>query len=167
MKNLEIKAKYKNHAKLRKLLEKIGTRFIEKKRQIDTYFIVPHGRLKLREKNSGISDLIYYKRGEKTLKRWSNYYLYHSSSPKELKKILSRVFLVSIIVDKQRTIYRYKNARVHIDKVKKMGNFMEIEVEVKKGENQAKNLMEELLNHLRIPQRNFIRQSYSDLLMRK
>ena len=167
MKNLEIKAEYRNHKELEKLLKRLGARVVESMRQIDTYFSIPTGRLKLREINKEKAELIYYQRGEKATERWSNYHLYSCVNPKELKSFLSKVFTTKVVVDKKRTLYYYRNARIHIDVVKHLGNFMEIEVEVKKGEIQAEKLMKELLDYLKIPQRSFIKKSYSDLLSTK
>jgi adenylate cyclase class IV len=42
---------------------------------------------------------------------------------------------------------------------------MEIEVMVKKGEKQAKELMDFLLKELQIPKEDFVKVSYSDLLL--
>lgn len=165
MRNLEIKAKYRNQTNLERLLGDIGVRFVESMHQIDTYFSVPTGRLKLREIDNKRAELIYYQRGEKSNKRWSDYYLYPCSNPKELKLFLSKALAIKVVVDKKRTLYQYRDARIHVDKVKNLGNFMEIEIEVKKEKDQARHLMKELLDHLKIPQEHFIKKSYSDLLM--
>lgn len=167
MRNLEIKARYINHAILKRLLRKIGAQFVKSMRQTDTYFSIPVGRLKLREIDGKSAELIYYQRDEKATKLWSDYYTYTVKNPKELKEFLDRIFSIKVVVDKVRVLYRYKNAKIHIDRVRKLGNFIEIEVEVKKGENQAKKLMGELLNYLKIPKRYFIKKSYSDLLIAK
>lgn len=167
MENLEIKAEYRNHENLERLLKKIGAKFVKSMHQVDTYFSVPSGRLKLREIDNKGTVLIYYRRGEKDNKRWSDYYLYSCSNPKELKLFLSKAFIIKVVVDKKRILYRYHNARIHIDTVKDLGNFMEIEVEVKKGKNQANKLMKELLSYLKIPETHFFKGSYSDLLTKK
>lgn len=136
-------------------------------RQVDTYFTVPHGRLKLRILNSTNSELIFYNRKENSNQRWSNYYTFHISQPKKFIDFLKAAFNIKIVVDKTRTLYRYKNAIIHLDKVANLGQFIEIEIEVKKGELQAKKLMAELLERLKTPKENFIKQSYSDLLLAK
>jgi len=164
MRNLEIKTEYRNHKNLERLLNEIGAKFVESMHQIDTYFSIPIGRLKLREIDNERAELIYYQRGEKSNKRWSDYYLYSCVNPKELKSFLNKIFPIKIVVNKKRVLYQYCNAKIHIDEVKKLGNFMEIEIEVKRGKNQAENLMKELLDYLKIPQRHFIKKSYSDLL---
>jgi predicted adenylyl cyclase CyaB len=164
MKNLEIKARFENLKKLEKLLQKIGARKTETMHQIDTYFHVPKGRLKLRELAKNSAYLVYYERSDKTTKRFSNYYTYDINDQKKFKELFERVLGVKVTIDKKRLLYMYKNARIHVDIVKNLGTFMEIEVEVKKGNKQAKNLMEEILQHLKIPKSDFIKESYSDLI---
>lgn len=165
MQNLEIKAKYEDHKKLQRILKQIGARVVMRSRQIDTYFAVPHGRLKLREYGAPSAELVFYERAERSIRRWSDYYVYHCKNPKELKAFLKKIFSVLVVVNKQRALYRYQNAKIHVDRVRPLGNFMEIEVEVTKGKVQARRMMESLLRRLQIPKKDFIKQSYSDLLM--
>jgi len=166
MKNLEVKAKFKDLGKLKSLLVELGAKKTETMHQVDTYFRVPKGRLKLRELTKTSAYLIYYERGESKMERWSNYYRYDVRNPGEFRDFFTKALGVNIVVDKRRILYMYKNARIHVDSVKKLGTFMEIEVEVKKGDKQAKCLMKELLDHLKIPKSDFIKKSYSDLLAR-
>jgi adenylate cyclase class 2 len=164
MKNLEIKARFTNLKKLEKLLQKLGARKTETMHQIDTYFHVPKGRLKLRELAKNDAYLVYYERSDKTTRRFSNYYTYDVRDQKKFKELFERALGIMIIVDKKRLLYMYKNARIHVDIVKNLGTFMEIEVEVKKGNRQAEKLMRELLQYLKIPRSDFIKESYSDLI---
>jgi len=164
MKNLEIKAKISNIARYRILCKKIGARYVWTQRQVDTYFRVPQGRLKLREAGNQGSELIYYRRQEKTNTRWSDYDIMPISDPVALKRLLTKAYGVKIIVDKKRSLYQYKNARIHLDQVKGLGSFLEIEVVVKKNTIQAQTLMKLLLLKLNLPQKSFVKKSYSDLL---
>lgn len=164
MKNLEVKARVKGHRVLKSKLKKLGARFIEDLHQIDTYFKVPKGRLKLREEGKKGAYLIYYERGEKSTQRWSTYYTHAVADTKTFKQVFGASLGVRIVVDKQRGLYVYKNARIHVDRVRGLGDFMEIEVLVQKGEVQARALMKELLAHLKISSTDFIKGSYGDLL---
>ncbi len=166
MKNLEIKARFDELNKLKKLMSSLGADLVETMHQIDTYFNVPKGRLKLRELGKNKAYLIYYERGEKSNERWSNYYTYDIPNPAEFKKFYGRALGIKVTVDKKRILYYYKNARIHVDTVKGLGNFVEIEVEVKKGDKQAQELMKELLEYVKIPKSDFIKKSYSDLLLK-
>lgn len=164
MKNLEIKARCGDHKKLVARLRKLGAKKKEVMHQVDTYFVVPQGRLKLRELGPKNAYLIYYERGEKATRRWSNYYTYDVTNQHEFKKFWSKTLGVKVIVDKRRVLYMYQNARIHVDTVRGLGLFMEIEVEVKKGNVQARRLMGEILVRLEISKKDFIKGSYSDML---
>ena len=132
MKNLEVKAKFADLDALKKRMIILGADLTETMHQIDTYFEVPKGRLKLRELTKQKAYLVYYERGERNKERWSNYYTYDVLNQKQFKNVFVRVLGVKVVVDKKRILYMYKNARIHIDRVKGLGNFMEIEIEVKK-----------------------------------
>ncbi len=167
MKNLEIKARVKSLKVQEGLFRQLGARFVRKGRQIDTYFFVLRGRLKLRKLSSKNSKLVFYERKENSNQRWSDYFTFHISQPDRFNEFLKRALGVKVVVDKIRTLYRYENAKIHLDKVTNLGEFIEIEVEVKKDTAQAKNLMAKLLRYLKIPQKDFIKKSYSDLLLMK
>ena len=164
MKNLEIKARVEGHTVLKAKLKGLGARFVENLHQADTYFTVPKGRLKLRDEGKKGAYLIYYERGEKSARRWSTYYTHPVADTKTFKQVFGVCLGMKFVVDKKRALYLYKNARIHLDTVKGLGHFVEIEVLVQKGEAQARKLMGELLAYLQIPPKNFIKQSYRDLL---
>ncbi|MBI4090843.1 MAG: class IV adenylate cyclase [Candidatus Komeilibacteria bacterium] len=167
MKNLEIKARIGDISQYKALCRQIGARRIWTKKQIDTYFKVPKGRLKLREEGSQKNELIYYQRREGTNKRWSDYDIAPVSRPAAVKRLLGKAYGIAIVVDKKRLLYQYKNARIHLDEVRHLGSFLEIEIVVKKDELQAKALMRTLLDALGLPQDAFIKESYSDLLHKR
>ncbi|MBU0536174.1 MAG: adenylate cyclase, partial [Nanoarchaeota archaeon] len=64
-KNIEIKARCSDHARIRDILLREKADFKGTDHQIDTYFNTCNGRLKLREGNIENS-LIFYKREDKT-----------------------------------------------------------------------------------------------------
>jgi len=49
MQNIEIKAKYEDLARAENIARKVGANFESSIHQLDTYFFVNNGRLKLRE----------------------------------------------------------------------------------------------------------------------
>jgi adenylate cyclase class IV len=97
------------------------------------------GRLKLREGNIE-NALIYYKRTDQKNSKKCDSLLWRPcehkgqafgdglSPMRSLKQILKVACGVLAVVDKKREIYFIKNVKFHIDRVKKLGNFMEIEV---------------------------------------
>ena len=58
------------------------------------------------------------------------------------------------------------NIRIHIDKVKGLGNFIEFEVIYNSFES-AKKIMDDLINYFELVETGFIKGSYSDLLLKK
>jgi predicted adenylyl cyclase CyaB len=166
MKNLEIKARNVDHSYIRRVLVRMKG---EKKgilHQTDTYFKVPKGRFKLRDEKGKGAYAIYYERGEKAAQRWSIYHTLVVSKPKDFRIFMQTTLGVRVEVVKKRELWLWKNARIHLDTVKALGTFIEIEVVVRKGEAQAQRIMDDLLAEFRISRKDFIRKSYSDLLLK-
>ncbi len=167
MRNLEIKAVVAKPRTLAHRMAELPARLASVERQTDTYFDVPSGRLKLRERSGAGSELIFYQRPETSAKRVSDYFLYRVDDPRRLKRFLADSFGVRVIVAKRRAVYLYKNARIHLDRVRGLGQYAEIEVVIDRGERQAQQLMTDLLRRLGIDAKDLIRASYSDLLLKK
>src|SRR5437870_471933 len=69
--NIEIKARCENLVESRRAAEQFGARFSGVLEQIDTYFQVPHGRLKLRQIMDHGTELIWYRRDNHAAARMS------------------------------------------------------------------------------------------------
>jgi len=69
-------------------------------------------------------------------------------------------------VKKKRQLYLFRNARIHVDKVEKLGTFIEFEVMVTKGRNQAKSLLLFLEKAFNIAPRSVLVSSYGDMMNR-
>jgi adenylate cyclase class 2 len=167
--NVEIKAKSDNQSEIRALIK--SKHAIEKgiDHQIDTYFKVSQGRLKLREGNIE-NNLIHYIREDKEGPKQSKVTLFKSESDSTLKEVLSNSIGVLTVVDKKREIYYIKNVKFHIDTVKDLGTFIEIEAIDTDGSISETQLLEQCeyyLDLFKIPKRNLISVSYSDLILEK
>jgi predicted adenylyl cyclase CyaB len=162
--NLEIKAKIDNISSSEEVALKVGANYIETMEQVDTYYNISYGKLKLREFSNKDPELIYYDRyGDE---RWqSDYIVAEISDPKNLKKILSLLFEVKVTVKKKRKLYMFDNARIHLDVVEGLGSFIEFEVVNLRGDKQAKDLLEKLIIDFKIDENIIVRSSYSDLLI--
>ncbi|PIS47053.1 MAG: adenylate cyclase [Elusimicrobia bacterium CG08_land_8_20_14_0_20_51_18] len=163
--NIEIKAKIKDPVKIRKILESLRAEFRGLDRQIDTYFNVLSGRLKLREGRIENS-LIYYKRKNKKGPKESDILLYKTAPGGELKELLSSALGVKTVVDKERGIYFLKNVKFHIDKVKGLGSFAEIEAMGKKA-SEKKKLLRQCGFYMKlfgITGKDLLSGSYSDMV---
>lgn len=134
--------------------------------QRDIYYKVKRGRLKLRIINEKSCCLIYYRRNEKSGKRVSNYILSYSDNFRELDFILRQEFKILVTVVKKREIYIKNNIRIHLDTVKKLGKFLEVEI-IYGDFNIAKDQMKEIISCLNLEETEFIKPSYSDLLINK
>ena len=166
-KNLEIKARYASLAAARRIARSIEARFAGTLRQTDTYFKVRRGRLKLREINRKRLELIYYRRENARKNRYSNYSVLQLPDADASKRLLRSVFESSVVVKKKRELYLYKNSRIHIDHVERLGGFIEFEVLVVHGKRQAQVLMAYLRRKFAIDSSSLIAGSYSDMILRK
>jgi predicted adenylyl cyclase CyaB len=166
--NIEIKAKCQNKDKIRKILKSLKADFKGTDHQIDTYFKVKSGRLKLREGNIE-NCLIFYKRKNISGPKQSDVILYESKLMTPLKKILTEVLGQLIVVDKKREIFFIKNVKFHLDSVKNLGTFIEIEAIDNKGIMNKNKLLEQCNYYLKlfsIKEKDLISKSYSDLLLK-
>ena len=101
--NIEIKARTNKIEKIKETLRALNADFRGVDHQIDTYFNVRKGRLKLRQ--GGIENkLIFYQRSDKPGPKQSNVILYESNSPEIVKNILVESIGIKVIIDKQREI---------------------------------------------------------------
>lgn len=165
--NIEIKAKCSNSEKVREVLNAQKADFKGKDHQVDTYFRTRSGRLKLREGKIE-NNLIYYQRENLAGPKQSDVTLFKSERGSELKELLTKALGILVIVDKEREIYFIENVKFHIDNVKKLGNFVEIEAIDKEGNIGREELLKQCkryLNLFEIREKDLIKNSYSDLLL--
>jgi len=166
--NIEIKAKSANQEYIRKILKSQNADFKGIDHQIDTYFKVSSGRLKLREGNIE-NYLIYYKREDKSGPKQSNVSLYNSIPNSSLKDILTKSLGVLAVVNKKREIYFIDNVKFHLDNVKNLGSFLEIEAIDYKGDIGRKKLLSQCnyyMSLFKISKSDLISESYSNLLLK-
>ena len=164
--SLEIKARCSDPGRIRKILIARGASFKGLDHQIDTYFRASSGRLKLREGNIE-NALIYYKRTNQKNSKRCDSTLFPCSKKTPLKKILAEALGVLAVVDKKREIYFIKNAKFHIDRVKKLGHFMEIEVfGSARAAAKLKRQCEFYQELLGIRSKDLVADSYSDQILK-
>lgn len=167
--NIEIKARAKNQERIREVLKSKNADFKGVDHQIDTYFKVNFGRLKLREGNIE-NYLIHYDREDKEGPKQSNVLLYNFKPGSSLKEILENSLGILVVVDKRREIYFIENVKFHIDDVKDLGLFIEIEAIDEKGDIGLEKLHEQCnfyLDLFNILKEDLVSISYSDLLLLK
>ena len=141
--NLELKARISPPSKMSFLVKLMG-KPSETLVQTDTYFCVKSGRLKLREFEIGDAELIFYRREEGRGKRWSNYTILRVRDVKKTMEFLKRAFGLGVVVKKSRLVYYYRGARIHLDRIRGLGSFIEFEVLCRKDKKRAVRLLKEL-----------------------
>jgi predicted adenylyl cyclase CyaB len=165
--NVEIKARYPNAEYLHEKLRELGADYKGCDHQIDTYFNCPNGRLKLRQGNIENS-LIFYQRSNLEGPKQSNIALEKLSADSNMKTVLTEALGVKIEVDKKRHIYFIENVKFHVDEVKELGSFMEIEAIDMTGEHGLNKLTQQCeyyMQVLNIEAKNLVTHSYSDMLL--
>jgi adenylate cyclase, class 2 len=164
--NFEFKAKADNLEELEQKLQKLDPVFKGVDHQVDTYFNVDRGRLKLREGNIE-NALIHYERENTAEAKQSAILLYQHEPDNILKEILIKTLGIKITVDKIRRIYFIANVKFHFDKVSGLGNFIEVEAIDKTGEIGLISLKEQCSFYAQlfeIQPDDYIPNSYSDML---
>lgn len=167
--NFEFKARHNNIAEAEDRLKQLDPLFIGEDHQIDTYFNVPNGRLKLRE-GSIEHALIFYQRSNVAGAKQSDVTLYQHQPDPALKQILTASLGIKTVVDKKRKIYFIGNVKFHFDRVEELGTFVEVEAIDKDGSIGLEKLKEQcsyFQQLLGVQQSDFIAESYSDLLLAK
>jgi len=165
--NVEIKARTKATKTIRRLLENELARYVGLDHQIDTYFKVTHGRLKLREGEIE-NALIHYARSNQAGPKTSEVLLYQSPTNSSLKAILKAALDTLVVVDKMREIYFIDNVKFHLDKVKELGSFVEIEAidrDGSIGEEELRKQCQYYIELFQIEEKDLIPNSYSDLIL--
>ena len=162
--NLELKIKTGSHSDLISKIEKNGIKLVGLLNQKDIYYKYDKGILKLRIQN-GNYQLIKYNRNENKGERWSDYSILTINGD-NVEDYLNDFFDAEIIVEKERKLYLLKNTRIHLDNVKDLGYFIELETVVgKTTENDCVTEFEEVIELLKLNKENEIRKSYKDLFI--
>ena len=165
--NVEIKARCGSSDLVRRVLKERKATFKGVDRQLDIYFNVPRGRLKLREGNIENS-LIHYSRDDEAGPKKSVVTLYRPVANSALKEILTNSLGILVIVEKTREIYFIDNVKFHIDTVDRLGTFVEIEAIDSTGaigEETLRKQCEEYMNLFGIRAQDMIDHSYSDMIL--
>lgn len=167
--NYEFKASCNNIEALESKLKDQNPMFVGTDHQVDTYFNVPNGRLKLRE-GSIENSLIHYDRQNTADVKQSDVTLYHPQLDSNLKEVLEKALGVKVVVDKKRKIYFVDNVKFHFDEVQHLGSFVEVEAIDIDGSIGIERLKEQCSFYIQlfgIRKEQFIAESYSDLLAKK
>ena len=134
--------------------------------QDDTFFRCEAGRLKLRTFSTEEGELIFYRRANLHGPKESFYLCSPTSSPDSLRESLSQAYGQAGRVQKHRTLFVVGRTRVHLDDVKGLGRFLELEVVLNEDESAETGVLEAqaLMARLGIDSSQLIEGAYVDLL---
>ena len=139
--NIEVKARIGSVESLLPIAQAVAGAKPEIIPQDDTFFRVPPGRLKLREFADGSAELIHYHRPDHGDAKASDYVRVAVPDASALREALARGCGLLGRVRKERLLLRVNeggfNTRIHIDRVENLGDFMELEVVLQPGQQDA------------------------------
>ncbi|HZZ71571.1 MAG TPA: class IV adenylate cyclase [Pirellulales bacterium] len=164
--NIELKARLRDLSAARQIAKTLASEPSTLEVQRDTYFFVPHGRLKLREIAGQTAQLVWYRRADTTDAKASDYQLVPIGPAEELGAALAAALGRRVVVDKRREIFLYHNVRIHLDEVADLGSFLEFEAvlgpAVDDAEGHAQLAL--LARQFQIASEDHLAHSYADLL---
>ena len=165
--NVEIKAAVRDKASL---LRKARTLWGAPRRlaQEDLFFPCPNGRLKLRLQKPGPSYLIAYVRPDRKGPKTSRYLTAVAPEPAALAACLRAALGAGRVVKKTRLLFLSGRTRVHVDSVVGLGDFLELEVVLRRGEGAAAGRKEALalMSRLGVRPGDLLEGAYADLATR-
>lgn len=164
--NIEIKARARNFAEIRRRAETLSDKPVDVLPQEDIFFNTPQGRLKLRILSTGQGQLIYYTRPDQEGPKRSDYHIFLTTDSENLKRVLELAYGIRGIVRKTRYLYMIGQTRVHLDDVDGLGQFMELEVVLQDGQSDAEGqaIAEDLMARLGVERSDLVEGAYMDLL---
>ena len=164
--NIEVKARVRDFAALKRRAEAISDSPLEVIPQEDTFFVTSKGRLKLRVLAADRAQLVYYERPDRDGPKRSDYFIFNTNDPENLKTALKLALGIRGAVKKTRYLYMVGQTRVHLDDVDGLGQFMELEVVLRDGQSDAQGqaIANDLMKKLGIESTDLIEGAYMDLL---
>jgi len=175
MQNLELKTKIENLELFDSIKDKLTEHYVDVLYQSDRYFKLSDDsgdRLKLRfetKKETGdkISYLVRYNRPDVSEAKYSNYRCYPVEDSLAFQQVMKSAMTTELVISKRRCLYVIKNARIHLDMVVGLGEFLEIEIIINtEGQKLiAEAFMEELIEMIGIQDSKKIACGYRELLL--
>ena len=134
--------------------------------QEDTFFVTSKGRLKLRLLAPDRAQLVYYERPDQDGPKRSDYFIFNTNDPENLKTTLSLSLGIRGVVRKTRYLYKVGQTRVHLDDVEGLGQFMELEVVLHddQSDDEGQAIANDLMKKLGIGPTDLVDGAYMDLL---
>lgn len=164
--NIEIKARVRDFDEIRQRAEKLSDTALQIIHQEDTFFNSEKGRLKLRLLAADRAQLIYYLRSDQEGPKRSDYHIFETPDPENLKRVLELAYGIRGVVRKTRYLYIVGQTRVHLDDVEGLGHFVELEVVMREAQSDAvgQKIADGLMSSLGVEKRDLLDGAYMDLI---
>jgi adenylate cyclase class IV len=165
--NIELKAYARHYEALRERAATLSDQAPLSYRQLDSFYSVPQGRLKLRRFDDGApAELIHYQRDDTQGPRVSFYMRSPVTDADATHTLLSAALGTRGNVSKERLVYLVGRTRIHLDRVDGLGDFIEIEVVLDEEEEESDGEREahRWLAELGVPAEDHVPNAYIDLL---
>jgi adenylate cyclase class IV len=132
--NIEIKASAPDVADMMRKAASLAAAEPVTIEQTDVFFKTDRGRLKLRLLSPTHGELIFYERSDQPGPKISDYSIYATENPLGLRAVLSATYGEDITVAKVRTLFLVGRTRIHLDEVRHLDQFVELEVVLDDGQ---------------------------------
>jgi len=164
--NIELKVRHPDLVAARAAAKALDAEYTWTRTQRDSYFAVTGARLKIREM-PGETELIAYWRSDAGSARESNYQIWPIADATHTQRIFQNLWPVACVVEKTRELWMWHNVRIHIDTVKDLGTFVELEGVVTKevGAGLSRHRVDTVIAALGLDRCEAVPQSYSDLIL--
>jgi adenylate cyclase class 2 len=137
-------------------------------RQRDTYFHAVSGRLKLREAPPAPAELISYQRADRPQPTVSHHRVVAVADHVAVAEALADALGVRAVVEKERRLLVWRNVRIHLDRVARLGEFVELEAVAASagGLQTEQETVARLREALGLRDELLVARGYADLLVR-
>ena len=166
--NVELKARDPDPDRSLKMCRALGAEDHGDIWQRDTYFEVMSGGLKLREERPGRPHLIQFERANDPQQRESRYRIITVDDGAVLRAALAAAIGIRGVVVKRRRLFLWRDVRIHLDDVERLGRFIELEG-VAPWDSDLTNeswLIAELREALGITDERLVAFGYAEQLLR-
>jgi len=167
MRNIELKARLRDRERAVRVCDLLGATYQGDIHQVDTYFRVPQGRLKLRESDPGEDYLVFYQRPDVAGPKGCDYRI--ETVNRAVRPLLTAALGELAVVEKTRSLFLWENVRIHLDEVRELGRFMEFEAVLsdKHAEGEGFARLAYLQAQFALAPEDLIETSYLEMILRQ
>jgi adenylate cyclase class IV len=165
--NVELKARDPDPSRSIEICRDLGAIDHGQISQRDTYFEVASGGLKLREERPGRAHLIQFERADEPQQRESRYRIIDLEDADTLHVALAAALGIRVTVAKHRRLFLWRGVRIHLDRVQRLGEFIELEAVASPDSDlyREHEMIAELRERFGVTDERLVRFGYAEQLM--